>query len=353
MKINIIGGGLVKSGGMRIIFEYANRLTNLGHDVYYYYPIKPLIYKKNSLKVQLKQFYWNILEFKNRCLILEKYFKKNFDIINVPLINNMFIRNADISIATQWPTAYELYKLSHKKGKKIYFIQDYENWNSNIELVDNSYKLPLTRITISQFLSQLLKTKFDANSFIIPNGIDYKIFKPFDRSNKPTITISFISHTLEKKRTLDAIKIVSDLKTRYPEINLMSFGLRKFPNLPKFIEFFENPDELKISDIYNQTDIFLFTSGIEGFGLPPAEAMACGCAVVTSNVGAVPDYSTHLYSALHFTPGDIVTAIEHIEYLINDRMEMCRIAENAISEVRNKLNWDKSVIQFEKCLIEL
>ncbi len=63
-----------------------------------------------------------------------------------------------------------------EKGKKIYFIQDYEIFNSNIKLVDLSYTLPLNRITICTFLRDFLYNKFSVDSKIILNGIDYNIF---------------------------------------------------------------------------------------------------------------------------------------------------------------------------------
>jgi len=36
-------------------------------------------------------------------------------------------------------------------------------------------------------------------------------------------------------------------------------------------------------------DRFIYPSLYEGFGLPPLEAMACGCPVVASNVTAMPE----------------------------------------------------------------
>ncbi|HEV3168331.1 MAG TPA: glycosyltransferase family 1 protein, partial [Isosphaeraceae bacterium] len=41
--------------------------------------------------------------------------------------------------------------------------------------------------------------------------------------------------------------------------------------------------------LYNRASVFVYPSLYEGFGLPPLEAMACGCPVVASNVTALPE----------------------------------------------------------------
>lgn len=48
------------------------------------------------------------------------------------------------------------------------------------------------------------------------------------------------------------------------------------------------PDE-DLVKLYNAADLFVFPSIYEGFGLPPLEAMACGCPVITSNTSSLPE----------------------------------------------------------------
>ena len=45
----------------------------------------------------------------------------------------------------------------------------------------------------------------------------------------------------------------------------------------------------ELQALYSHADLLLFPSLYEGFGLPPLEAMACGCPVVTSNVSSLPE----------------------------------------------------------------
>lgn len=53
-----------------------------------------------------------------------------------------------------------------------------------------------------------------------------------------------------------------------------------------FTGYVPNEDLVKL---YNVADLFVFPSIYEGFGLPPLEAMACECPVITSNTSSLPE----------------------------------------------------------------
>ncbi len=69
-------------------------------------------------------------------------------------------------------------------------------------------------------------------------------------------------------------------------------------------------DELLVR-LYRGASLFVFPSLYEGFGLPVAEAIACGCPAVTSNVSSLPEILDHPPSTFDPTdPADISRAME-------------------------------------------
>jgi glycosyltransferase involved in cell wall biosynthesis len=48
-------------------------------------------------------------------------------------------------------------------------------------------------------------------------------------------------------------------------------------------------DDEDLPVLYSNAEWFVYTSQYEGFGLPPLEAMQCGCPVITSNNSSLPE----------------------------------------------------------------
>ena len=48
-------------------------------------------------------------------------------------------------------------------------------------------------------------------------------------------------------------------------------------------------DDEDLPALYSNAEWFVYTSQYEGFGLPPLEAMQCGCPVITSNNSSLPE----------------------------------------------------------------
>ena len=59
--------------------------------------------------------------------------------------------------------------------------------------------------------------------------------------------------------------------------------------LEERVEFMIHPSDDDVRRLYRQAALLLFPSVYEGFGWPPLEAMASGCAVVCSDSGSLPE----------------------------------------------------------------
>lgn len=68
--------------------------------------------------------------------------------------------------------------------------------------------------------------------------------------------------------------------------------------------------------LYHEADTFVFPSRYEGFGLPPLEAMACGCPVICSNATALPEVVGD--AALVFDPVNVAELAEHMRMMAGD-----------------------------------
>jgi glycosyltransferase involved in cell wall biosynthesis len=97
--------------------------------------------------------------------------------------------------------------------------------------------------------------------------------------------------------------------------------------------------DTELRALYENAACLLFPSRYEGFGLPPVEAMACGCPVVASGSGSVEEICGD--AALYFASDDRTTVVNAIEQLLDeeglaDKLRM-RGRERAAA-----LSWDAS-----------
>ena len=347
MKINIILPALGKSGGIDVIYKYAQLLTEKGHDVIVYKSIISYNMKRysNIFINTIHQIYCSIkscFEYKNRNKVYDKY---------VISVNNKSIRDADIVFATAWPTAYLVNNLQHSKGEKYYFIQDFEVWD-NEEQGLNSYNLPLKKIVISTWINNKLKEHLNIGPFpVIYNGIDktkfYNENKHFHSEEK--IQCLLLNHKLPKKGVQIGIEVFEKCREYFPEITLKMFGLCDSNNLPEYIDYIQNPNDDDLIKLYSESDIFIFPSIEEGWGLTPLEAMACKCAVVASKTGFVLDISTNYENILISDPGDKEMMVKNLMMLIKDSKLRNQISISGY-ELTSGLSWEKSVNKLIKLL---
>ena len=349
MKVNFIMPGLGNSGGMKVVYKYAKLLQKEDVDVKIYSSF--FAYPAHKFQLKLVNYIY-----KTYCFIKTLFSfrsKKNEGVTWVPRINNKYIRTADVTVATAWPTAYEVNSLSQKCGKKAYFIQDYEIWD-NEYLGMKSYTLPLKHIVIAKWIDNILVNELHLKpGYLVRNGMDTKSFIPEEKKkNSNKISCLMLYHKLSRKGIEDGIRAYRLVKDKYPNVSLNMFGMFKDPKIEIVDNYYRNPSKEQLIKLYQQSDIFIYPTREEGWGLTPLEAMACGCAVAGTYAGCMLELGVSGKNVLLSKPKDVKALAENISLLINDETLRKKLQKNGRTTVE-RLSWTESTNKLKKALIEI
>ena len=90
---------------------------------------------------------------------------------------------------------------------------------------------------------------------------------------------------------------------------------------------------------YNAASMLVFPSVYEGFGLPVAEAMACGTPVVAANTSAIPEAAGA--AARLFQAQDAAELSSHMEAVLDDPHLMATMREHGLQQSR-QFSWERA-----------
>lgn len=106
--------------------------------------------------------------------------------------------------------------------------------------------------------------------------------------------------TLQPRKNLQLLfKVFPEVAKEHPRLHLCIVGgqgwkssrvFQDFPKrLSKRIHFLGYLNDPQLREVYSRAKLFVFPSFYEGFGIPPLEAMACACPVISSNSSSLPE----------------------------------------------------------------
>lgn len=131
------------------------------------------------------------------------------------------------------------------------------------------------------------------------------------------------------------------------------FKLIKKLNLEKNIIFTGYVEAEDLPILYNLASLFVFPSLYEGFGLPPLEALACGCPVICSNTSSLPEVVGE--AGILLAPNDQEAWAFHINKILNNEKLKKGLVEKGFKR-SSKFSWKecalKTISVYEKVLIE-
>jgi glycosyltransferase involved in cell wall biosynthesis len=95
--------------------------------------------------------------------------------------------------------------------------------------------------------------------------------------------------------------------------------------------------DAELRALYENALCLIFPSRYEGFGLPPLEAMVCGCPVVAAHAGAVPEVCDG--AALWFDPDQPATLAEALSRLIEEEGLLDGLRQAGLERARH-FTWE-------------
>lgn len=360
MKINIVLPPYSSKpvGGYRVAYEYANALANRGHEVSIVHPfyISEGVFPKTFLGKlkKITKFLVHKLPFVNReQKVTWQQIEPKVKVLFIPSLNEKYIPNSDVVIATAWYTANYVNDYSISKGRKYYLIQHYETWNGSIEKVNATWLYSMKKIVIAKWLLEVGMKLGATDMLHIPNAIDHRKFRLIKSITERRKRVAMLYHTEAWKGAADGIEALKIVKKDFPELEVVFFGVsQRNENIPEWIEYVQNPSQEKlVNDIYNNSAIYLCPSWLEGWGLPSIEAMACGCALISTDNGGVKDYGVDGETALISPPKDPVRLAENLLKVLKDDNLRIKLAEKGRQAIL-QFNYETSTHKLEKFLRE-
>jgi glycosyltransferase involved in cell wall biosynthesis len=308
MKICYLLESTELCGGVKVVFDQARALRKRGHDVY--------------IKALRGEHTW---------------YPHNIDIDYVQdFSNTQSGHKPDVVIATFWTTVRPALQLD--SPITFHFCQGYEGdikeYAPIRSDIDATYAMPVPKITVGPWLAERLKQHFGEEkfrTFSIGQIVDLDLFTPArpwtkwirkPMSKRVNILLVGLFES-SVKAIRDGLASVSLLKKKGLEIYLIrvSTGTPSEEEcaLTTIDEYHSNIFPQRMVEMYHRSDIFLAPSlAHEGFGLPFAEALACG---VPSVATSIPSYlsfdSLHDY-ALFVPEHDPFAMAESAQKIIED-----------------------------------
>lgn len=213
-----------------------------------------------------------------------------------------------------------------------------------------SYKSKITYIFNSNFSLQKFNNAsnhlVDEENIVLP-GVNISVFTPAKRlvaNDKLSICTIARKHPLkgfeyfiQAYHEISKLDIVGKVKVISHD-NLDCFDIGDLEVIRPFTD-------TEITKVLSQSDVFVSTSLWEGFGLPALEAMACGCAVVMTDIDGAKSYAKDGVNCLLYPIKDVKSLVENVKKLNDDRKLLSEIAHNGF-ETSRSFSTDSTFRQF-------
>lgn len=261
-----------------------------------------------------------------------------------------------------------------KEGKELTAFKNVVN--------DSDLILCVSKYTKNEIIDRVDGIETNHIKFL-PNGVDINRFFPVEntsgflnRYNIPENSniILTLARIIRRKGHDTVIKCLPSLIKKFPNIQYVIAGphrkkdtyldelklLAKELSVENHIVFVDYIPDSDLNEIYTRSQVYVMVSRTyndigdsEGFGITFLEANACGCPVIGSTEGGIPDAVENNKNGLLVPADDIKSLTKAIEKFLGDQSFRRKIIDQGIERVNNDFTWEKLTIKMVKYLIDI
>jgi len=295
-----------------------------------------------------------------------KWWRAKIDLMHFPHFNVPFIKAGAYIVTihdlilTKFPThrASTLHPIIYWLKDKAYRL-----------IISSAVARAAKIITVSQFTKKDLTEQFKVPENKIEvtyegvanlaKGNDSLFVAKLD--NKKTLALYdirgpyllYVGNAYPHKNLEGLIAAFAQLNVKHPELRLVLVGKEDYfynrvkekakinnlwqkENHNSKVVFTGYVPDIDLETLFQEATIYVFPSLYEGFGLPPLEAMAHGCPVVSSSRASMPEILEQ--AAVYFNPENKEEMISVIENILNDSSKRQELIALGYEQIK-KYNW--------------
>ena len=222
----------------------------------------------------------------------------------------------------------------------------------------------MSRIIVPSFyLRDILIKHYGVRSdkvAVVYNSVDAKAMeRPANsheqQNNKQIISIG---RMVKHKRIDGVIATLKELCKKFPGTSLVLVGdgperkpleqLAENLGVIQSVRFQGSIEHERTLELLSESDVFMLNSIYEGLPHTVIEAMACSVPVVATGIRGTDEVIEDGRTGLLITPDNETDLADQIARLFSNRELSARLAENALSVVREKFTWEKNLVKLEE-----
>ena len=212
-------------------------------------------------------------------------------------------------------------------------------------------------INVSQASAQETQRAFNipqSKLRVVYNGVDTESFRNQDGVLKEPNSLIMVGSTEDRKKGIlyllkamqilkDAVKVKLTIVDRKPPDTQYAPQLVKEHGLEDRVTFTGRLSVAELARCYSAAEIAVTPSLYEGFGFPPAEAMACGLPVITTRGGALPEVvGEDSEAGILVPPADPLSLAAAIKQLLADEPLRRKMGEAGRKRIERLFTWQEA-----------